>query len=63
MCARGKRDEAQEKAIAFSIEIANDPTMQEIRKCQENVKVNMPNMPKMPYMEQEKDNSKGHVCD
>ena len=63
LCASGKRDEAEKKAIAFSIEMANDPTMQEITKCRDNIEINMPNMPNMPYMDQEEEDSEGHVCD
>ncbi len=60
MCASGKRDEAQAKAIAFGMEINNDPTIQAMRKCGEIMKGMMP---MMPIMKQDKDFSKHHVCD
>ena len=33
LCADGKRDKAEEKAISFGKEIVNDPTMQAMRRC------------------------------
>ena len=60
LCASGKRDKAEEEAISFGKEIVNDPTMQEMRKCGEGMKGMMP---KMPFMDQEKDRSSRHVCD
>ena len=60
MCAGGKRDEAQAKAIAFGMEIRNDPTLQAMRKCGEIMKGMMP---MMPIMKQDQDFSKRHVCD
>ena len=60
LCANGMRDEAQEKAISFGKEMAKDPTMQAMRKCREMVKGKMP---KMPFMDQNKDRTSRHVCD
>jgi hypothetical protein len=64
LCAEGKRDEAQAKAVAFGMEMSKDPTMQEMRKCGE---MSQGMMPKSPFMEQyqadEKDRSIHHVCD
>lgn len=60
LCASGKRDEAQKKAISFGKEMANDPSMQAMRKCGEMAKGMMP---KMPFMDQDKDLSSYHVCD
>ena len=64
LCAEGKRDEAQAKAVAFGMEMAKDPTMLEMRKCGEMYKGMAQ---KMPFMEQyqtdEKDRSSHHVCD
>ena len=60
LCDSGKREEAQAKAISFGKEIANDPTMQAMRKCSEMMKGMMP---KMPFMDQHKDPSNHHVCD
>jgi len=60
LCDSGKREEAQAKAISFGKEIANDPTMQAMRKCSEMMEGMMP---KMPFMDQQKDFSSHHVCD
>ena len=60
MCASGKRDEAQAKAIEFGMEINSDPTIQAMRKCGEIMKGMMP---MMPIVKQDKDFSKHHVCD
>lgn len=64
LCAEGKRDEAQAKAISFGVEMAEDPTLLEMRKCGE---MYQGMAPKMPYMEQyqddDEDRSNRHVCD
>ena len=60
LCASGKRDEAQEKAISYGKEMAKDPTMQAMRKCGEMMKGMMP---KTPLMDLDKDLSSQHVCD
>jgi len=60
LCAKGKRDEAQKKAIAYGMEMAKDPSLQEMRKCGEMMQGMMP---KMPYMGQDKGSSSHHVCD
>ncbi len=60
LCASGKRDEAQKKAISFGKEMANDPSMQVMRKCGEMAEGMMP---KMSFMDQDKDLSSHHVCD
>ena len=60
LCAGGKRDEAQEKAMAFGKEMAQDPTMQAMGKCGELMKGMMPTV---PYADQGKGVSGHHVCD
>jgi hypothetical protein len=60
LCAGGKRAEAKEKAMAFGQEMAKDPTMQAMGKCGEMMKGMMP---KVPYTDQGKSASGGHVCD
>jgi len=60
LCASGKRDEAQAKAISYGKEMAKDPTMQAMRKCGEMMKGMMP---KTPLMDLDKDLSSHHVCD
>jgi len=59
LCAQGKRDEAQKRAISFGREMAADPTVQQMQKCGELVQGMMPGM---EYM-QERDYSDRHVCD
>jgi predicted nucleic-acid-binding protein len=65
LCAKGKRDEAQQTAISFGKEMAKDPTMQSARKCTEMVSNEMMKgmMPKFPMMDLEEDLSSRHVCD
>lgn len=60
LCASGKRNKAQEKAILFGKEMEKDPTMKTMQKCSEIMKGEMPNM---PYMDQHKEYSAQHVCD
>ncbi len=62
LCASGKRDEAQERAISFGMEISKDPTMQVMRKCGELMKGAMPEMPFMNHGN-DRDSSSHHVCD
>ena len=65
LCAKGKRDEAQQTAMSFGKEMAKDPTIQSARKCTEMVSSEMMEgmMPKFPMMDLEKDLSSRHVCD
>jgi predicted lipoprotein len=60
LCASGKREEAQAKAISFGKEIAQDPTMQAMRKCGEIMEGMMP---KIQFIDQHKDLTDHHVCD
>ena len=62
LCASGKRDEAQKKAMDFGLEVAADPDMKKMMECG---KMMSSAMPKMPYMKQaiEPDNESKHVCD
>ena len=65
LCASGKRDEAQAKAISYGKEMAKDPTMLTMRKCSEMMSGEMMQgmMPKTPLMDLDKDLSSRHVCD
>lgn len=65
LCAKGKRDEAQETAMSFGKEMAKDPTMQEMRKCSEMMSGEMMQgmMPKTPLMDLDNDLTSRHVCD
>ncbi len=60
LCASGKRDEAQAKAISFGKEMMEEPAMQTMRKCGEMMEGMMP---KTPFMDQHEDDSDQHVCD
>ena len=60
LCDDGKRNEAQQKALAFGQEIVEDSTVQAVRKCSEMVTVGMP---EMPYKDPEKYLAEHHVCD
>ncbi|MGB7933033.1 MAG: hypothetical protein WCH04_12550 [Gammaproteobacteria bacterium] len=62
LCASGKRDEAQQKAVAFSQEFASDPDTRKLMEC---TKMMSSAMPEMPFMDQANDsgNSVKHVCD
>jgi len=64
LCAEGKRDEAQAKAISYGMELAKDPTVLEMRKCGEMYQGMVPNMPYMEqYQAEDEDRSSHHVCD
>jgi len=64
LCAEGKRDEAQAKAISFGMELAEDPTLLEMRKCGEMYQGMAPKMPYMgQYQDDDEDRSNRHVCD
>lgn len=45
LCNSGKRDQAQEQAIAFSREMMDSSTMQDIRNCTEMMRGMLPEMP------------------
>lgn len=60
LCASGKRDDAQTKALSFSKDVMNDPTMQAMRKCS---KMMEGKMPAMPFMGKHTKADKQHVCD
>ena len=65
LCASGKRDEAQAKAISYGKEMAKDPTIQAMRKCGEMMEGEIIQgiMPKTPLMDLDKDLASRHVCD
>ena len=64
LCAEGKRDKAQAKAIAYGTELAKDPTVLEMRKCGEMMQGMMPNMSYIEkYQVDDEDYSSSHVCD
>ena len=64
LCASGKRDQAQDKAMIYAKDIMNHDAVREARRCGEMMQGMMKGMMQnMSVMEQEKDYSKIHVCD
>ncbi len=64
LCNNGKRDEAQQRAMAYSRKVMSSQAFTTMRKCTENMPASMKGM--MPNMDPEeiaKDFSKHHVCD
>lgn len=62
LCGSGKRDDAQQKAVAFAQEAADDPDIKKMVECT-NMMSSL--MPERPFMDQvsEDGNSAKHVCD
>jgi hypothetical protein len=62
LCASGNRDEAMQKAMAFSKEVSNNKGIQEMKKCGEGMKNMMPSMA-MVDQHEGKEKSVNHICD
>lgn len=64
LCAAGKRDEAQRKAVAFGAEFMSDPSARTMQVCAERLAEQMESemMPSMRFMDLD-DDSDTHVCD
>ena len=60
LCKNGKRDEAQDKAMAYGKEMMSRPELIKMRECGKMMAGMMPKMP-FEHIEEEKKNS--HVCD
>jgi len=60
LCADGKRDQAQRKAIAYGKKIANDPTIKTMMTCGKIMKDSMPDI---SFTDLEKASADYHVCD
>ena len=62
LCDSGQRDDAQNEAMTFAREMLDNPDIQKLMKCGEQMR-NM--MPQMPFMDQVNDeaDSVNHVCD
>ena len=60
LCARGKRDEAQQKAMAYGKEITNDAVMKAMMKCTEGMQAMMP---ELSFTGVDEDSTGLHVCD
>jgi len=64
LCASGKRDAAQEKAMVYVKEIVNSSAVREAKKCGKKMKGMMQGMMHdAPFLNQDKDYSSQHVCD
>lgn len=63
LCKAGKRDEAQDKAMAFGMKIAKDPDMQAMGECSKKMQGMMPQMAQSPYADLAEDDANRHVCD
>lgn len=62
LCAAGKRDEAQERALAFGKETAQNKALQEMKKCGEMMQGMAPKLPKVAQSD-EPEQKKSHICD
>ncbi len=60
LCASGKREQAEKKAMAFATDIASDSTMKTIMKCGEMMK---DVMPEITFTGLDKASTDIHVCD
>jgi dsDNA-specific endonuclease/ATPase MutS2 len=62
LCAAGQRDEAQDTAIRFGLELSKDPELQKMRKCGEELK-GMPMPGEFFPKGGQNDVSSKHICD
>ena len=60
LCADGKRDEAQKKAMAYGKEMSSSKEMKAMQKCGEMAKQMMQQMPMTDYAE---NTGQGDICD
>lgn len=60
LCKNGKRNEAQDKAMAYGKEMMSRPELMKMRECG---KMMAGMMPKMPFEHIEEKNKNSHVCD
>lgn len=66
LCAAGKRDEAQSRAIAYGQEMAADPSMKAMQECMkkaESLKPDIPGMEAPPTDDFTQFDQSHHVCD
>lgn len=62
LCAKGKRDAANKKAMAFAKEISSDQDIQKMKQCGEKMRSMMPPLPYM-NLDGTRDKSGSHICD
>lgn len=62
LCADGKRDEAQDKAMEYGKKVASDPTMKAMAECGKKMQSAMPQMQQSAAPTPEELQNR-HVCD
>ena len=62
LCAKGERDAAQSRGLAFAGEVNTDPDIRKMRECGEKMRGMMPVMPYMPDAAAAGSSGK-HICD
>lgn len=60
LCTSGKRDQAQQKAIAYAKQMMNNPVIKAMQKCGEMARDIMPDM---PFTDMNEEMNEQHVCD
>ena len=64
LCASGKRDEAQKKAMVYMKDIVNSSAVKEAKRCGVMMQGAMQGMMQdMPFVNEDKDYTSQHVCD
>ncbi len=61
LCAGGKRDEAQQEAMAFARDVSHNPSMRKMQECGKMM-AGMPGMPTIPQGASSEDDNR-HICD
>lgn len=62
LCAAGKRDEAQQRALAFGMEAAKNPAVQEMKKCGQMMQGMAPQLPRVAQSA-DSESKNTHICD
>lgn len=62
LCAAGKRDAAQARAMTFGQTAANNPVMQAMQRCGQNLQAMALNLPKTVRTPEDTSSPK-HICD
>ncbi len=63
LCAAGKRDEAQQQAMAYAKSMADSRDMEQMRACGMMAQGTMPNMAMGNGTTEQEHAAAGHVCD
>ncbi len=63
LCTDGKRDAAQDKALAFAKQTAKDPAMQTLIECGRQMHGKYPQLQQLAYADIERELADRHVCD